>query len=180
MLEKMERVETSLSRFGGVVGISSHDKVYFRSTINIDCAPSEAPFASTPLKKNNAHRPALTSMSPNETDLIAKIGGLNLSCDKKKTNNLLAGKGEIKAREDATQRKTRNGGLQQNVEFDKQLEIDLEQIDRLSSDGRFEKSLLILFHLLENEELRGAKKLKIHKMIASRAICLLQWQKDLQ
>lgn len=151
MLEKMERMDISLAKSSYVVGVTSHDKVYFRSMVNVDCGPSEAPFGRTPLKKKNTFRPAVDNVSSTETELISKLTVLNLS------NN----KGE-------------------EEKFELKFQNDLARIDELTSVGKIEEPLLLLLRLLDEKELKSGQKLKVHKMIASRGIGVLEWHKDLE
>ncbi len=174
MLEKMEQLEISVARLNEVVGVTSHDRVYFRSVINIDCVPSEPPFGGTPLKKKGILTQTCNLDSPiNESDLILKLSGMNLS----KQNNRVQEE-NISSKEKFPPKPCDAKGFIKK--FDYILQPDLDLVNRLTSDGKIEESLLHLLNLLDKRELKSAQKLKVHKMIASRAICFLKWNKDLQ
>ena len=190
MLEKVDRIENSLAKCDGVVGVSSHDKVYFRSMINIDCAPSEAPFAGTPLKKKNPTRPILSNLSPDENDLISKIGMLNVSSSTNKIDKEMRPKDRPKEHANVEDSQVQNDVRKKQTnapscttdgcsDLDRLLETEMKRIDDLTTEGKIQESLNLLLELVDNADLKGPKKLVVHKKIASRAIRLFEWHKDL-
>ena len=177
MLDKIEKVDTPLQNFGQVVGVSSHDSVYFRTAINVDCPPSESPFAGTPAGKNNRKaRSVLSKISASESNLISKISALSLSSDQAYSgaSSLLPSKPSTAKTQSSESRVDKKTHLRSEIMINKAL----ENVDELSADGKIEESLLILLQLLEGEELKGDSKLLVHKKIASRAILFLEWHKE--
>ena len=177
MLDKIEKVDTPLQNFRQVVGVTSHDSVYFRTAINVDCPPSESPFAGTPAGKNNRKaRSVLSKISASESNLISKISALSLSSDQAYhgASSLFPSKPSIAKTQSSESRVDKKTDLRSEIMIKKAL----ENVDELSADGKIEESLLILLQLLEGEELKGDSKLLVHKKIASRAILFLEWHKE--
>lgn len=192
MLDKIKRVKSPLESFEQVVGVSSHDNVYYRTVINVDCPPSDSPFAGTPAGKTKMSRSTLAKMTAPESDLVSKIAGLSLSSRDQVRNDAVPLRKVKTPMTKIRAAETKNHARgKENAEFTKQLpthktsnlctdarvERCFERIDKLTTNGKIEASLLILFRLLECEELKGDQKLLVHKKISSRAILFHEWHK---
>ena len=185
MLETMKRVvRTHVDSIEQVVGVTSHDSVYCRSVINIECKPDENPFSGTPNKKAMISNSALTNLPSQASDLISQIANLTLS------------PGEAKKRKQKKETSTiESQGDHSNLQCNKENVINeentnnagkskafsdiIQEVDELSAKGKIEDSLFILLQALDRDDLEKEQKLTVHKKISSRAVLSLGWHKEL-
>ncbi len=185
MLETMKRVvRTHVDSIEQVVGVTSHDSVYCRSVINIECKPDENPFSGTPNKKAMISNSALTNLPSQGSDLISQIANLTLS------------PGEAKKRKQKKETSTiESQGDHSNLQCNKENVINeentnnagkskafsdiIQEVDELSAKGKIEDSLFILLQALDRDDLEKEQKLTVHKKISSRAVLSLGWHKEL-
>ena len=160
----------------GVVGLSSHDKLYTNSVIEIDNEP-ETPFAGTPLRNQSramgrAQR-ALVANSNTRTKL--DFGGIidenspapneptDLSNDRKPLARISNkdGEQEKKRSADPFEKKISSAALDIN--------IALSDVDAMLEAGRGEDAMSQLLDLLESGTVNGPGKISMHKKIATTA-----------
>jgi len=178
MLEKVEQVQIPLEQIDQVIGISSHDSVYYRSIINLDCPPPKSPFVA----------PQGSTSSTHEYDLATSLAGLSLS-DEGRNMQKLSVKQKASPRTKAVPLKEYIVGKENNPinpnhdqkkigekpkKADEVILEKLKIVDKLSTNGKIEDSLFLLLQMLEYDELKGPQKLLIHKKISSRAL-FLRW-----
>ncbi len=159
MLEKMIQVQTPLGEVDQVVGISSHDSVYYRSIINLDCPPPASPFVAPQKSYSSAHK----------DDLATRIAGLTLSDDVR--DNATALRPSKKSWSAST--KLSKGVKEDATEL---ISKKLKVVEELTANGQIEESLSLLLEMIESDELKGPQKLLVHKKISSRGILFFQWQ----
>ena len=161
-----------------VVGMSSHDKLYTNSVIEIDNEP-ETPFAGTPLRKQSramgrAQR-ALAANSNTRTKL--DFGGIidedsptpnepiDLFSDRKPlvriSNKDGDGEQGKKRSADPFEKKSSSAALDIN--------IALSDVDAMLKAGCGEDAMSQLLELLESGTFDGPEKLSLHKKIATTA-----------
>ena len=193
MLDITKRVKEPIGSFHEVVGVSSHDSVYFRTVINVDCRSEESPFAGTPLRKiKKIGRSARALSATQETSLISEMANINLSPSHPKgqpgaviSQQHNMEKSTCMPREDYSDKENKKVEMQQyikekplvdsNSRFNDMIEIANE----LTASGKIEESLLLLLKLLEYEDLKGDQRLLVHKKVSSRAVLYFQWHKEL-
>lgn len=186
MLETMKRVvKPHMDSIEQVVGITSHDSVYCRTVIDIECKPVENPFSGTPNKKAMISNSALTNLHSQGSDLISQIANLTLSPDEAKKRN------QKKKESSAIESQSDHSNLQFNKENvvnnentsdagkSKAFSDMIEEVDELSAKGKIEDSLFILLQALDRDDLEKEQKLTVHKKISSRAVLCLGWHKEL-
>lgn len=165
MLMKMKRVDTPLDSFSQIVGVTSHDSIYYNTVVNIDCPPVENPFAKTPVRDGKKE----VTTPPSETScLISKIENLNLVSKEQKDD---------KNRELNSNKESLD--MLNQPRNDEDMSSFLQKVDELTAEGKIEESLLMLLQLLDKEELGGKEKLALHKKISARAILYLEWHKNM-
>jgi hypothetical protein len=185
MLETMKRVvRTHIDSIEQVVGVTSHDSVYCKTAINIECKPVENPFSGTPNKKAMISNSALSNLPSQGSDLISQIANLTLSPDAAKKRN-------HKKKESIT---IDSQGDHSNIQFNKENVINegnvtdaerstsfldmIEEVDDLSAKGKIEESVLLLLKALDRDNLEKEQKLIVHKKISCRVVLCLGWHKE--
>lgn len=164
-----------LENHPGVVGLSSHDKLYTNFVIEVDDEP-ETPFAGTPLRKQSKAmgraQSALAANSNTRTKL--DFGGLidedsltphepiDLSSDRKPLARISNKGKEGKKRSDATSKKKSSS---EALDID----IALSDVDTLLDSSRNEDVMSKLLDRLESCRVNGPEKLSLHKKIATTA-----------
>ena len=160
----------------GVVGLSSHDKLYTNSVIEIDNEP-ETPFAGTPLRKQSkavgrAQR-ALAANSNTRTKL--DFGGMidedspapnkpiDLSSERKPLARISnKERDEKKISASTSEKKSSNEALD--------ITFALRDVDTLLDSGRNDEDAMSkLLDLLESGTVNSPEKLSLHKKIATTA-----------
>ena len=191
MLDITKRVKSPIANFHQVVGVSSHDNVYFRTVINVDCPSEESPFAGTPLPKTKERgRSARILSATQETSLVCKMANINLSTNQSQgqldiTKSQQRNIGKSIPREDSIYKENKKANPQRSiheklvVSSDSRLSNMIECVNDLTLNGKIEESLLVLLQLLECKDLKGSQKLLVHKKISSRAVLYFNWHKDL-
>lgn len=183
LLDIMKKVKTPLDDFNQVVGVSSHDSVYYRTVIDVDNLTEVNPFSRTPVVESK--KKSRSVITPSQTsDLISKITGLSLSSDQRQDDNHNPDQSN-KENTFMSVVKTENGDFRncqstgEKPELMSKVTNMFDKIDKLSAEGKIEESLLMLLQVLEKGELEGQQKLQVHKKITSRALLYLEWHKGL-
>lgn len=164
MLEKMRKASTAgstgrrsvLETHSLVLGVTSHDKVYTNSIVDLATPEQQTPFAGTPMKSSYSTK-KLGSLSKQLTfeQLAKEVVPLNeiSNSDTKKSNIL---------------EKANNAP---DVELSP-MEDDFKVAEEQMKGGDVEKAMETLLSILENESITKTEKLCAHKKIAACMIYL--------
>ena len=164
-----------LENHPGVVGLSSHDKLYTNCVIEVDDEP-ETPFAGTPLRKQGkamgrAQR-ALAASSSTRTKL--DFGGAidEDSPSSAEPVDLSSARKPLARISNKSQEEKKSSA----VPFEKNASSEgfdinnaLSDVDDMLDSGRSEDAMSKLLDLLESGAVNGPEKLSLHKKIATAA-----------
>lgn len=161
-----------------VIGVSSHDLVYQNKVI--DLVESESPFAGTPLKRTTAR------ISENRSSLpIKHLSFAELARDHQNsigntphrastpllamtTCNKMPIEEKVSIKHRTTAPKVKEVHvIQEKDSVSLSIDNDLKQVQNLTTSGQIDESLSLLLEMVHNSQLKGEKKLFVHKKIAA-------------
>lgn len=163
MLEKLRKASSAAGSTGRrsvlethslVLGVTSHDKVYTNSIVDLATPEQQTPFAGTPMKSSFSTK-KFNSLSKQLTfeQLAKEVVPLNeISNSGAKKSNIF---------EKAS-----------NMPELSQIEDDFKVAEEQIKEGEVEKAMETLLSILENESITKTEKLCAHKKIAACMIYL--------
>lgn len=147
-----------LERHEEVVGLSSHDKVYINSIVDLS-HPCQSPFAGTPVKafirRNSVHHPMKLVFD----NSAKEARPLRFSTEYNIENSIKSGENLERHMDER---------VAENHQSEKMIQKSLSMVHEMTEKGKIAESLELLFQLVESNELQGKHKLIVHKKITSR------------